>query len=544
MLEGGDDLAAESRVTAHLGRCADCRQTRDRLLALRSDVSRAAAPLDDMRRARVLGRLAAALDDQAADGGARRRAGVGRRPWARWLLAPVIGSAALAALWLWRSAGPPPPASPTAVASKPAVVAPAAPASTNLAVLQPYQPPAPRAAAPVPPVRPVDRLELPAGSKLRLHLGSRATATLIGPARMQVISNDGTTLEVNLAQGTLVADYDHRAGGQLLVRSPGAIARVIGTLFSVKAGATGSRIVVARGRVAVTGAQGPVRTLAAGDALTTDTAATRRWTRDDRRPLEEHARAVTERVTPVSQRHHATAQLQSPEPAPAVLAETPAAPGASPLPVPVAPPPVPQPAPAAKAPIVAPPAPSAPPAHVPPAAVTPAPAAVVPAPAVPTAESLYQRAEQAMRRRDWNTARQQLADVVALGTGHPLEDVARYELAQLALRAGDAPRAVALLDELLRSDREPALAQPARLLRCELHLQAGEQPQARRCLERFRAAYPQSPHDEAALGLLVESFVLDPSCAGVAELADEYLQRYPSGSRANQARRHRTRCSP
>jgi outer membrane protein assembly factor BamD (BamD/ComL family) len=148
-----------------------------------------------------------------------------------------------------------------------------------------------------------------------------------------------------------------------------------------------------------------------------------------------------------------------------------------------------------------------------------------------------------MRRRDWTTARRQLAEVVALAAGHPLEDVARYELAQLALRAGEVPQAVALLEQLLRSDREPALAQPARLLRCELHLQAGERPQARRCLERFRAAYPYSPHDEAALGLLIESFALDQACAGVAELADEYLQRYATGSRAEQARRHSARCS-
>ena len=81
-----------------------------------------------------------------------------------------------------------------------------------------------------------------------------------------------------------------------------------------------------------------------------------------------------------------------------------------------------------------------------------------------------------MRQRDWSTARRQLAELIALRTGHPLEDVARYELAQLALRAGDRGQAVALLEDLLRSDREPALRQPAWLLRCELHLQAQRAP--------------------------------------------------------------------
>jgi outer membrane protein assembly factor BamD (BamD/ComL family) len=166
------------------------------------------------------------------------------------------------------------------------------------------------------------------------------------------------------------------------------------------------------------------------------------------------------------------------------------------------------------------------------------------APLSPAPETLYQRAEQAMRQRDWSTARRQLAELIALRTGHPLEDVARYELAQLALRAGDRRQAVALLEDLLRSDREPALRQPAWLLRCELHLQAHERAHSRRCLERFRSTYPYSPHDEAALGLLVETLAPEPACEGATEIATEYLQRHPEGPHAEDARRLQARCSP
>ena len=553
LLEGPqaeDDAATEARVSAHLGRCPDCQRARDRLQALRADVERGAAPLDDMRRARVLARLASALDDHAADGGARRRtrglpsparALAGGR-W-RWALAAALGGTA-AVLGVWLSVRPSVPVTPVATVP----VAPlAARPLQRLAVLQPYRPASARGAGQQAPPAPVDRLQLPAGTRLRLQLGSRATATLIGPAQLRVARNEPDLLEVNLDQGTLVADYDHGAGGQLLVRSPGALTRVVGTLFSVKAGASGSRIVVARGRVLVTGERGPVHSLNAGDALSTDRADPQRWTRDDRRPLQEHARAdsaAAQRtpapgpVRPVRAAAADTAAVAAtPAPPmperewPAPVAAEPAEPAGPPA-VPPSSPPVSRPAPApqtAPAPAVAASPPIAPPPPI--------------APAPPAAEALYQRAEQAMRRRDWTTARRQLAEVVALRGGHPLEDVARYELAQLALRAGDRYQAVALLEDLLRNDREPALRQPAWLLRCELHLQVGERPQGRRCLERFRATYPYSPHDEPALGLLVETLSADIPCAGAAEIAAEYLQRHPEGPRAEDARRLQARCA-
>jgi hypothetical protein len=295
---------------------------------------------------------------------------------------------------------------------------------------------------------------------------------------------------VELEQGTLVADYDHRAGGQLLVRSPGALTRVVGTLFSVKAGSGSSRIAVARGRVVVSAARGPVHTLAAGDALTTGAGPPRRWTREDRQPLLEHARPARD-VRVAAVREVPSSPVTAPDVSPVPVVPSSRPPDAAPL---VSPQTAPMPAPpVAPLPV----APVAVPATLPP----PAPPPPV-APAPPPSELLYQRAEQSMRRRDWATASRQLAEVAALGTGHPLEDVARYELAQLALRAGDRAQAAALLDELLRGEREPALRQPAWLLRCELHLQAGQRAPGCRCLERFRSTYPGSRHDEQARHLL------------------------------------------
>ena len=135
LLEGpqsADDGATEARVAAHLGRCPDCQRARDRLHSLRADVEGAATALDDMRRARVLARLASALDNHAADGGARRR-GRGLRPGlrgvlpsvSRWALAAAFGGAAVAALALWLATRQP-PAPTSAMASRPAVTQPAA----------------------------------------------------------------------------------------------------------------------------------------------------------------------------------------------------------------------------------------------------------------------------------------------------------------------------------------------------------------------------------------------------------------------------------
>ena len=240
-----------------------------------------------------------------------------------------------------------------------------------------------------------------------------------------------------------MADYDHRAGGQLLVRSPGALTRVVGTLFSVKAGATGSRIVVARGRVAGhgrarSGAQrwrpatrsAPTRGRpSAGRAKTAGRCrSTPARTPDGRRPV---SRRRHPRTRPARQSAAAPASAARQRPAGTspqrprrsrVAADRPGPGPSRPLPAPPARPrrrprsrPVPHRRRAARPRVAAGPAPAG--AHPRPRPCTSGPSRPCAAATGPPPAGNWPR---------WSRSR----------TGHPLEDVARYELAQLALRAG------------------------------------------------------------------------------------------------------------
>lgn len=149
-----------------------------------------------------------------------------------------------------------------------------------------------------------------------------------------------------------------------------------------------------------------------------------------------------------------------------------------------------------------------------------------------------------MHRRDTAGAERALEQVVALGGGGPLADVARYELAQLAVRAGNQARAAQWLDALLASDREPALREPARFLRCEVQVRSGDAVNARHCLETFRARFPDSSRDAMALGWLVHLAPPSPQCLPLRSLVDEYLRRYPGGPDAALATRRKAACGP
>src|SRR5205085_5209485 len=97
----------------------------------------------------------------------------------------------------------------------------------------------------------VDRLEVPAGMRMRASLGAGAKVTLLGPADVQVSGADAGTISLRLSAGTLLGEYDHRAGGRLLIESPGATTEVVGTRFSVEVAGRGSRVAVFEGRVTV-----------------------------------------------------------------------------------------------------------------------------------------------------------------------------------------------------------------------------------------------------------------------------------------------------
>ena len=286
LLEGpqsADDGATEARAAAHLGRCPDCQRARDRLQALRADVERAATPLDDMRRARVLG--------PAGLGAGRpgRRRGRGRRGRGlrsgRRVRSRGVALGAGRGVRRFRGGGA-------------GVVA--------------GHPPAPRADLPWPAgprsrnPRQIRRRSHPR----RLHPSSWRCCSLTGQrTRGGTRGGPGAGRSPAAARGQAAAaaprhtrhrDADRarpaardpergrpaggeprpgHAGGGL--RSPGRRPAAGPVPRGAHPGrrhavlgegrpTTSSRIVVARGRVLVTGEGGPVHMLAAGDALSTD----------------------------------------------------------------------------------------------------------------------------------------------------------------------------------------------------------------------------------------------------------------------------------
>ena len=107
-----------------------------------------------------------------------------------------------------------------------------------------------------------------------------------------------------------------------------------------------------------------------------------------------------------------------------------------------------------------------------------------------------------MGRGDQSEARRRLLELASLPDAGALAAVATYELAQLALRAGDLDEARARLDRL-GSSGAADLAEPAAFLACEIDLRAGDLSAARGCYARFRARHPGSVQDAEALGALL-----------------------------------------
>ena len=156
---------------------------------------------------------------------------------------------------------------------------------------------------------------------------------------------------------------------------------------------------------------------------------------------------------------------------------------------------------------------------------------------------LYGRAERAMRVGDVVEARRWLLEVVGLPGVGGLAAVAGYELAQLALRAGDLDEARARLAPL-RMAGASDLAEPAAFLACEIELRAGDLTRARRCYARFRERHVGSVQDAEALGALLRLAPPGGDCGSTLALLDEYLSRYPKGPLAPEARRRREACAP
>jgi ferric-dicitrate binding protein FerR (iron transport regulator) len=379
----------------------------------------------------------------------------------------------------------------------------------------------------------LDRLEVPAGERVRARLG-RADLTVVGPAEMEVTRAGTSDMTLRLSSGVLVGDYDGRSGGRLRVETPRLVATIVGTRFAVEATTEHARVSVAHGRVAVRDAAtpeggpetfvnggqtwevgssrtiatpAPVARLLAGEAspvasLAVETDPPRVPARLDR------ASAIAPRL---GGRPAAPAALEAaPEPTVAVTTET-------------------------QAPVVTASADSAagragrastggsaPALQPPPLAVPPG----RPAPAASPAE-LYRRAEEAMSERDASAARRWLEEIVARYPHEFESESARFELARDALDAHEPIRAGRWIDELIAQGRDRSLVESARFLKCRLAGQAGEASEARACLQRFRSDHPGSARDEEALAALVRLADDRGACDELRPLVAEHRRLYP-----------------
>ena len=89
-------------------------------------------------------------------------------------------------------------------------------------------------------------------------------------------------------------------------------------------------------------------------------------------------------------------------------------------------------------------------------------------PRAPSAAELYQRAETALAAHDPQAARRALERLVLEHPRDARVDAARYDLALIAHGQGDDVRALALLDAILASGRDPSVRTAATALRDRL----------------------------------------------------------------------------
>jgi hypothetical protein len=353
---------------------------------------RALSPtLDELHRARLESAIEATLQREDA---AAVEVGGGRR-WRRWISAAGVVAAAVAAVFVLR--GPRPPR-PHADVRSPAPIGPALLAAYHAA----------GEGAPTP--APSTSLLALAGERVRATIGSRVRLTLVGPGRVAVVPSAGAAaVELALDGGRLLVDYDGHAGGTLRVRSPGAVTTVVGTLFAVEAGPSGSRVAVARGRVRTEDGAGRVWQVAAGDS----------WDGAEGRlsPISDELAAALVR--------HEAGWTTPAEPLPVAREATTQA--------------------AAR--------PSAPRARVRPEV---------------DLEALYIKAESAMRGHAVAEARRALETIADRDRRGPLGEAALLDLARLALAEGDRDEARRALARLPGRLADPALDETAEHLRCRV----------------------------------------------------------------------------
>lgn len=540
---GATDDIQQRQAEFHLKNCDRCQEDEQIVDGLRQTVLAADDRLDDLTRARVQGRLAEAMEQAVEQATAEAPPWRGRavKLAAVAAVAAVALAVVTAAILNWSDTGPvdaprkrqaPVMAAATMVLQPRAIVEGSAPWPNSGLELG----------------RKVSRLQVPAGVALQAALTRSAELTLYGPLDLTVERVAEGRVELRLARGILVGEYDGSAGGSLRIRSPRAVTDVVGTLFSVEAHDGQSRVSVSRGKVKVRGV-GETVNLGARKSWSTRTSRIRPtppsvsalFAKHDRQP----EMATGDTVASREQRE----QPAGAELAPRLEGSTPA--GAARREA------APEPRPRPRA-VKAPPktaANSAAPAVVAAegADVQPAPAPGKPAkapakkpagtrPGAASASALYRRAEAALGRRDVKKAELLLRGIVRSYPKDPMADAARYELALLLRKRGQGRQAEAVLGRIGQTRKDSRFRGPAHYLSCRIKQESGKRRGAMACYGAFKDAFPSSPHHRQALLALIRLSSAHKDCARIQGYIADYLALYPAAANLKEARRLGARC--
>jgi hypothetical protein len=95
-------------------------------------------------------------------------------------------------------------------------------------------------------------LTVPVDTIVASRLGPYTSASIVGPAELELLAGAGGTTAVHLYRGTLLAEFEGGAGRALRIETGAALIEVVGTLFAVEARGSTTCTSVVRGRVRVT----------------------------------------------------------------------------------------------------------------------------------------------------------------------------------------------------------------------------------------------------------------------------------------------------
>jgi ferric-dicitrate binding protein FerR (iron transport regulator)/outer membrane protein assembly factor BamD (BamD/ComL family) len=341
------------------------------------------------------------------------------------------------------------------------------------------------------------RLETRKGEEIRAWLADCGRVVLRGDSELLVEESAASAIALRLKRGTVLVSFDHSSELGLTVRTRDAVVRVTGTVFAVSASDGPTRVSVFRGSVEVSAGGLPV-SVTAGKS----------WEIGARRLGAAEANVAL-----------ALRELRAWD---ASISAAPSRPSRAIAPVGAEP--------SASAPQVAPPE------------ITQQGAESVERPSPESsgaaqpnqAEPIYRAAEKALAHGDSPEAKRLLQKLVADYPRDPLVAPATYELGRLAFVAKDCQQARHQL-QAVRDSAEVAARpfhDPAAFLLCRCEVDSGQRSLALACLERFRATFPDSPHNGSALALSATLHSEAKDCARATPLIDEYLHRFPAGAHA------------